>query len=162
MTIRHFKCLFVLLLALMCLFYAFQNIANIDACYQAIAYVLSMQEHAVYPDSIMPAIEASFLIWLVVILIIATEILAGLILLKGAWDLWSVRLADAMVFNQAKKYALIGAAIGIVVWFGYFAVFGGALMQMWQTQAGSMSLTGAFQYFASCVFIWLIVNSKDA
>lgn len=162
MTIRHFKCLFVLLLALMCLFYAFQNIANIDACYQAIAYVLSMQEHAVYPDSIIPTIEASFLVWFVVILIIVTEILAGLVLLKGAWDLWSARLADAMVFNQAKKYALIGAGIGILVWFGYFAVFGGALMQMWQTQAGDMSLRGAFQFFSSCVFIWLIVNSKDA
>ena len=37
MTIRHFKVIFVLLLALMCLIYAFQNIANIDACYQAIA-----------------------------------------------------------------------------------------------------------------------------
>lgn len=60
MTIRHFKVIFVLLLALMCLIYAFQNIANIDACYQAIAYVLSMQEHAVYPDSIMPSIESSF------------------------------------------------------------------------------------------------------
>lgn len=161
MTIRHFKCLFVLLLALMCLVYAFQNIANIDACYQAIAYVLSMQEHTVYPDSIMPTIEASFLVWLVVILIITTEILAGLVLLKGAWDLWSARLADAMTFNRAKKYTLIGASIGIIVWFGYFAVFGGALMQMWQTQAGAMSLNGAFQYFASCVFIWLIVNSSD-
>lgn len=50
MTIRHFKIIFVLLLALMCLIYAFQNIANIDACYQAIAYVISMQEHTVYPD----------------------------------------------------------------------------------------------------------------
>lgn len=161
MTIRHFKCLFVLLLALMCLIYAFQNIANIDACYQAIAYVLSMQEHTVYPDSIMPTIEASFLVWLVVILIISTEIVAGLVLLKGTWDLWSARLADAMTFNRAKKYALIGASIGIIVWFGYFAVFGGALMQMWQTQAGSTSLSGAFQYFSSCVFIWLIVNSSD-
>lgn len=159
--IRSLKCVFVLLLALMSLFYALQNIANIDACYSAIAYVLSMQEHAVYPNSVMPEVTASPLVWAAVLVIISTEILAGIVLLKGCWDMWSVRQAKAATFNASKKYALVGASIGIIVWFGYFGVFGGALLQMWQTQAGAMSLNGAFQYFASCVFIWLIVNTAD-
>lgn len=159
--IRTLKCVFVVLLALMCLFYALQNIANIDACYGAIAYVLSMQDHTVYPNSIIPSITNSAIVWIAVIVIIATEILAGIILAKGAFDLWSARHADAATFNRAKRFALLGAGIGIVVWFGYFGVFGGGLMQMWQTQAGSMSLNGAFQYFASCVFVWLLLVSRD-
>lgn len=159
--IRTLKCVFVVLLALMCLIYALQNIANIDECYSAIAYVLSMQDHTVYPNSIFPSISNGIIVWLAVIVIITTEILAGLILAKGAYDLWSARHSDAATFNRAKRFALLGAGIGIIVWFGYFGVFGGGLMQMWQTQTGSMSLTGAFQYFASCVFVWLLIVSRD-
>lgn len=159
--IRTLKCVFVVLLALMCLFYALQNIANIDACYGAIAYVLSMQDHTAYPNSIIPSITNGSIVWIAVVVIIATELLAGIVLAKGAFDLWLARHADAATFNSAKRFAFVGAGIGIIVWFGYFGVFGGSLMQMWQTQTGAMSLNGAFQYFASCVFVWLLLASRD-
>jgi predicted small integral membrane protein len=155
--IRTFKSIFVLLLALMALFYALQNIANIDACYAAIAYVLSMQDHSAYPNSIIPAITAGWLVWAAVIVIISSEIIAAALLLVGFWHLWNARKAASKEFNQSKTFAFYGAGVGIIVWFGYFGVGGGALMQMWQTQAGGLSLTGAFQYFASCVFVWLIL-----
>lgn len=159
--IRTFKCIFVLLLGLMALLYALQNIANIEACYAAIAYVLSLADHSVYPHSIFPAITAPSVVWTAVVVIITSELIAALLLFIGCWQMWQARKAVAKEFNQRKAFALYGAGVGIVVWFGYFGVFGGALMQMWQTQAGGMSLTGAFQYFASCVFVWLIVNNPD-
>lgn len=161
MSVRYLKILFVVFIALLCLFYAGQNVANLDACYQAFAYVLSRADHQVYPDSIFPALQNSALIWLVLTLVVSLEFLAGLLAAKGAWDLWSARKGSAETFNAAKNYALLGCGTGIVVWLGLFAVFGGALFQMWQTEIGAGSLGDAFQFFAACAFVFLILNTAD-
>jgi len=161
MAVRHLKIIFVALISLLCLFYAAQNVANLNACYQAFAYVLGAVEHQVYPDSIFPAIQSPAVIWLVLSLVITLEFVAGLLAARGAWDLWRARRAPAADFNSAKTFALIGCGTGIVVWLGLFAVFGGALFQMWQTEIGKGSLADAFQYFAACSFVFLIVNSID-
>lgn len=158
---RLIKIILVTFLSLMCIIYAAQNVVNIDACVQAIGYVLSFTDHQVYPNSIIPAITSSALVWAITILIIATEFIAGFILAYGAWQMFAQRNDSDQDFNHSKKFALIGAGIGMVVWFGYFAVFGGALMQMWQTQVGSNSLTGSTQYFLSCAIVWLVVRAKD-
>ena len=86
---------------------------------------------------------------------------AGLFAAKVAWDLWRARKAPAADFNGAKTYAIVGCGIGIVVWLGFFAVFGGALFQMWQTDIGGASMDDAFQFFVACALIFLIVNSAD-
>ena len=161
MIIRHLKIIFVTSISLLCLFYAAQNVANLDACFQAFAYVLGAVDHQVYPDSFFPAIQSPAVIWLVLVLVVTLEFTAGLLAAKGAWDLWCVRRASAADFNGAKTFALVGCGIGIVVWLGLFGVFGGALFQMWQTEIGKGSLSDAFQFFAACAFVFLIVNSAD-
>ena len=161
MAIRHLKIVFVAFISLLCLFYAAQNVANLGACYQAFAYVLGGVDHEVYPDSIFPAVQSPVVIWLVLVLVVTLEFAAGLLGAKGAWDLWGARKAPAADFNGAKTYALIGCGTGIVVWLGLFAVFGGALFQMWQTEIGGASMDDAFQFFAACGLIFLIVNSAD-
>ena len=109
----------------------------------------------------MPAIHNPAATWLVLVLVVTLEFAAGLLALKGAWDLWRVRKASAEDFNGAKTYALIGCGVGIVVWLGLFAVFGGALLQMWQTDIGAGSMDGAFQFFVACALIFLIVTGRD-
>lgn len=161
MAIRNLKIVFVALIALLCLFYAGQNVANLDACYQAFAYVLGRVDHQVYPNSFFPAIQNPTVIWLVLGVVVALEFIAGLLSAKGAWDLWSARKASAANFNSAKKFALLGCSTGIIIWMGLFGVFGGALFQMWQTQIGKGSLADAFQFFTACAFVFLIVNSSD-
>ena len=162
MVIRYLKFVFVAFVSLLCLFYAAQNVINLEACYQAFAYVLGAQDHQVYPDSIFPVIKSPGVIWLVLVVVVALEFLAGLTAAKGAWDLWAARNAPAAEFNGAKTYALLGCGLGMVVWFGLFAVFGGALFQMWQTEIGGASLDDAFQFFAACALIFIIVNSPDS
>lgn len=161
MTTRYLKIVFVALISLLCLFYAGQNVANLDSCYQAFAYVLSRTDHQVYPASIFPAIESPVLIWLVLTVVVALEFLAGLFAAKGAWDLWDARKAPAATFNTSKTYALLGCGIGVVVWLGLFGVFGGALFQMWQTEIGGGSLADAFKFSTSCALVFLIVNTAD-
>jgi len=161
MSIRLLKTVFVAFIALLCLFYAGQNVANLDACYQAFAYVLGNVDHNIYPNSFFPAIQSSPLVWIVLIVVVGLEFTAGLLAARGAWDLWSARKASADAFNDAKTFALLGCGVGIVVWMGLFGVFGGALFQMWQTEIGKGSLQDAFQYFGACALVFLIVNSPD-
>ena len=161
MAIRYLKIIFVDFIAALCLLYAAQNVVNLKACYQAFAYVMGRVDNQAYPDSIIPAIESPAIIWLALIIVVGLEFLAGIFAAKGAWDLWSARKAPAAEFNGAKTNALIGCGIGIIVWMGFFTVFGGALFQMWQTQVGTGSLGDAFSFFAACGLVWLIVNSAD-
>ncbi len=161
MAIRYFKIVFVMFISLLCLFYAGQNVANLEACYQAFAYVMGMADHQAYPDSFFPAIQNPVLIWLTLVLIVTLEFAAGLLAAKGAFDLWNARKSPAATFNAAKTFALLGCGTGIVVWLGLFTVFGGALFQMWDTAVGRQSLEGAFQFLGACALIFLIVNMAD-
>jgi len=162
MLLRYLKIDFVILIALLCLFYAGQNVANLNACYGAFAYVLGSGDHAIYSNSIFPAIENPAIIWTVLVIVVGFEFAAGLFAAKGAWDMWSARKGSAAEFNASKTNALIGCGLGIVIWLGFFGVFGGALFQMWQTEIGSGSMDDAFQFFVSCAAIFLITSIDDS
>lgn len=161
MAQRYLKILFVTLVSLMCLFYGTQNVVNLSACYQAFAYVLGAADHAIYTNQIIPAIQSPAIIWLALISVVGLEFIAGLCAAKGAWDLWGARKSSAMEFNSAKTYALVGCGLGILVWLGLFAVLGGALFIMWQTDVGRGSLENAFQFFGTCALVFLIVSAAD-
>ena len=161
MPIRYLKIALVAFVSLLCLLYAAQNVVNLQAAYGFVYAALSMADHAVYPDSLGPAITVSVLVWAALVFIIALEFAAGLVAAKGAWDLWSARNAPAAVFNGAKTYAVLGCGLGIVVWFGLFTTLGGAYFQMWQTQLGGASLQGAFQYVTQIGIVLLFVNMAD-
>jgi predicted small integral membrane protein len=161
MAKRYLKIVFVTLIALLCLFYGTQNVVNLDACYQAFAYVLGAADHQIYADQVIPAIQSPVVIWLALVLAVGLEFIAGLCAAKGAWDLWSARKAPAEEFNGAKTYSLVGCGLGIVIWLGLFTVFGGALFIMWQTEVGRGSLENSFQFFGACALIFMIVNAAD-
>jgi len=161
MAIRHLKIIFAAIISLLCLFYAVQNVTNLNACYGAFAYVLGGADHQVYPDSIIPAIHAPAVVWLVLVVVVGLEFVAGLLSARGTWDLWAARKASAPEFNGAKVPALLGCGMGMVVWGGLFGVFGGALFQMWQTDIGRGSLENAFQFFAACALVFMIIKTAD-
>lgn len=161
MNIRILKTIFVALIAMLCLVYAGQNIANLEMAYQSIAYVMSNVDHDAYGNSFIPTVSHPVLIWAALILIVGLEFLAGFLSAKGAVDMWSARNASPDKFRYAKKFALYGCGVGVVVWLGFFGVVGGAVFQMWQTEIGSGSLAGAFQIFASCAFVFIIVSMAD-
>ena len=161
MSIRQIKIIFVAVIALLCLVYAGQNVANIEAAYQSFAYVLGNVDHTVYASSFIPSITNPALIWVALVIVVGSEFLAGLLAAGGALNMWSARNASAEEFNQAKKFALLGSALGVVIWLGFFGVGGGAAFQMWQTAIGAASLEGAFQFSTSCAIVFIIVSMTD-
>jgi predicted small integral membrane protein len=161
MAIRILKIVLIIFVGLQGWFYVAGNLANWDAGFGAIAYVLGMEGHGVYGTHIFPAITSSALVTIAFITILVGEFLVGALSLKGAWDLWQARSADAKVFNSAKTFAILGAGMALVVWFGGFVVIGGALFQMWQTQVGTGSFNGAFIYAMTSGLVLLFVNNPD-
>ena len=155
---RYLKIALTLSVALLALFYVAHNIANWDAARGAVGYVLGQQDHGAYPNNLAPAVSSPAFVTAVVLLICAGEAAAAAIALIGAAKLWSARNADVARFNAAKRLAVLGTGTAVLVWFLLFAVFGGALYQMWQTEAGALSLNGAWQ-FSGLSFLTLIYLS---
>jgi predicted small integral membrane protein len=161
MSIRYLKIALVGLVGLLGLFYVAGNIANWSAGVGAVAYVVGMQEHAIYPSHIFPTIGNPALVSIAYLLILLGESLVGVLSLKGAWDLWRVRHANSETFNAAKAYAVLGTGMAVVVWFGGFIVIGSGLLQMWQTQLGSNSFHDAFIFAAMGGLVLLFVSQPD-
>ena len=161
MHLRYLKIMFATLTSLMALIYVTQNMFNADAAHQAIIYVMSGADHTVYPNSFGPKFSDPILGWIVVTVIFSLEYAAGLLLAKGAWDMWQARHSAPATFNDSKKWAQIGSGVGVFVWFGLFGVIGAAFFQMWQTTVGEGSMNGAFQYFVSCAITLLFLNQPD-
>ena len=158
---RYLKIVLAIFVALFCLLYAAQNIVNLDEAYGFVAYVASMTGHEAYPGHVGPPITAAWLIWLMLVIIIALETLAGALAARGAYDLFRARSADAATFDAAKQYAIAGCTVAVIVWFGLFGAVGGAYFQMWQTEAGLNALRDASMFALQNGLALLIISQPD-
>jgi predicted small integral membrane protein len=159
--IRWIKIVLAAFVGLFCLFYAGQNIVNLNAAQGFVAYVASMTDHGPYPAHFGPPISAAVLVWTMLWIIIALEIAAGLLGLKGAWDLFGARNASADDFNRAKKFAIAGCGVAVIVWFGLFGAIAGAYFQAWQTEAGLNALRDAGTFSLQHGVVLLILALQD-
>ena len=85
----------------------------------------------------------------------------GLLAAKGAFDMFANRRKTADEFNAAKRFAILGCGAAVIVWFGIFTVIGGAYFQMWQTEIGDASFTGALHYAIINAAILIFVEMQD-
>lgn len=159
--IRLIKSALVLFIGLHALFYALQNIANLEAAHGAMAYVMSGADHEVYPATIFLKLSNSVLVWAALVLVLVGEFAVSYFGIKGGWDLIRARAGTAEEFHAAKRNGVIAAALALLVWFGFFMSFGAAFFQMWQTQVGSSSMEGAFMYATASAVTMLFVSLTD-
>jgi predicted small integral membrane protein len=144
-----------------CLFYAVQNLFNLDPAFGFVQLMVGMEGHAAYPSHFGPAIHSPIIIWLMLTIIIVLEFAAGALAGKGAIDMWKARNGNGDDFNSAKKYALAGTALAVFIWFGIFSAIGGAYFQMWQTEAGNGVLDQSFRFSLQHGLVWLMVRARD-
>ncbi len=161
MALRYLKIILTIFISLFGLFYATQNMVNLDAVFVFVSQVASMGGHSYYPNSFGPGLTGDFLIYLTMAIIIGSEYAVGVLAGKGAFDLWKVRAAKAEIFNKAKTFALLGGGMALFVWFGLFAVIGGAYFQMWQTELGQGSLRDAFSFVGGAGLVTLFIGMRD-
>ena len=82
--VRILKVCLVVFVALFCLMYAGQNLVNLNAAFNFVADIVAMGNQVVYPASFGPAVDNPTLVWMLLFLIIALEIIAGLLAARGA------------------------------------------------------------------------------
>ncbi len=157
---RCLKAIFTATLGLMALLYVIHNIINLPQAYDAVGYVLSLENNAVFTNNLLPAIPPG-LIPVVAWLIFLFEISCGVICLLGAWKLWQARGADDATFESAKGTAKLGAGLAVLIWFGFFGVIGGAGYQMWQSEIGAGSLTDAFKFSVWGLMLLLYLGQRE-
>ncbi|MDX1626508.1 MAG: DUF2165 family protein [Wenzhouxiangellaceae bacterium] len=160
--VRLLKILLVLCVGFQALFYAMQNLVNIDAAYDAVALVLGMEGHEVYPRHFAAPVTWPPLVALALALVVLGEMISAMLCLKGAIDMGR-RLRDpAARFEGSKQWAVLGCGVAVIVWLGLFMAIGGAWFQMWQTELGAGSLEGAFMYAVSSAIVMIFVHMPDA
>jgi len=159
--IRWMKIILTAFVAAFCLLYALQNIVNLGQAYGFVAAMVSMEGHEAYPAHIGPAVQAPFLIWTMLWIIIIAELTAGALAARGAWDLFRARHDDSAQFHAAKRFAVLGAGLGVILWFGVFGAIGGAYFQMWQTELGVGPLRDASFFALQLGVVMLILLTPE-
>jgi predicted small integral membrane protein len=159
---RYLKIDLAIFIALFCLFYATQNIFNLQSAHWFVSTMMGMEGHEAYAKHFGPAVTSPMLTWLALWIIIVLEYAAGLLALKGSWDLWSARKGSAAEFHAAKGSVFNAAGVGLFIWFGIFTAIGGAWFQMWQTEAGSGVLNNSAEFVVALGIVALYINMADA
>ena len=119
-----------LLTVLACL----NNLMDYNSNFALVQHVLSMD--TTFPEGTLrwraltsPAVHHGAY-WL----IIATEGVAGVLCLAGAYKMLSARKASTEIFNESKNVALWGLCIALALYLVGFMVIGAEWFAMWQSQ----------------------------
>ena len=159
--VRYLKIALAVFASLFCLFYAIQNIANLGAAEWFVGTMTAMEDHQAYPNTFAFSVTSPILVKLMLWIIILLELTAGVLIAKGAMDMFARLSASSAEFNAAKDYALAGTGLAVIIWFGIFGAFGGAFFQMWQVEAGLNALRDASFYALQHGVVWLIIRADD-
>jgi predicted small integral membrane protein len=133
--IRLTKVMLIAALAAYALIVTYDNIVDYESNYEFVKHVLSM-DTTFTGNALMGRAITNPRVWTVVYgSIVAVEGLTALLLAIGALQLLIRITAPAMLFNNAKVWALAGMAAGFGLWFFGFLVVAGEYFAMWQSTA---------------------------
>jgi len=101
-------------------------------------------------------------IWLGALFIAGSKLVAGLLCLVGAVQMWNARGADGVTFTTAKELALTGCAVAMFMLFGGFIVVAESWFEMWRSDVlRDASLQSAFRYGGMIALIALFVAMRE-
>jgi predicted small integral membrane protein len=161
MTVRLSKIILCLCLAAFAFMVTFGNITDYGSNLTFVQHVLSMD--TTFPGNrLMYRAITNETLWNAAYwLIILGEGLTSLLFLIGVFHLWQACHATGMAFNKAKRFAVIGATMGFLVWFFGFMVVGGEWFAMWQSPTWNGQET-AFRFYVAIIGVLIYLNQPDA
>lgn len=135
---------------------AFGNITDYASNLVFVQHVLAMD--SIFPDAAIHyrAIHSPLLQHVAYVLIIVTETLAAGLCGIGTWRMADARRAPAAAFHRAKRLAIAGLTLGLLLWLGGFMAIGGEWFGMWMSSQWN-GLASAFRFvvvlFAALIFL---------
>ena len=157
---RYAKIVMVACLAVFCLLVAFNNLTDYGTNHHFVKRVLSMD--TTFPDNALMyrSVTHPGLWHLAYWLIIAGQIVAGILFAAGAIRLWQARAGPGDAFNRAKGFTIAGALAAFLLWFFGFMVIGGEWFVMWQSETWN-GQDAAFRFYVTALAVLIFVNQAD-
>jgi predicted small integral membrane protein len=136
---------------------AFHNVMDWTGTTGAVAAVTSMATFEGGPES-WQASSNLVLIWAGALFIMLSKVTAGTLCLIGATNMWQERHSDSASFSSAKKLALAGCGIAMLMLFGGFIVIAESWFELWRSDVMRDPVLGsAFRYGAMITLIAVFV-----
>lgn len=157
---RIAKTVMVACLAAFALLVAFDNLTDYDTNYAFVRHVLSMDTTFPANTLIDRRITSPALWQAAYTLIIAGEGLTGVLFATATIAMGRHLRTGGIRFNRAKRFAVIGATIGFLVWFFEFMVVGGEWFSMWQSAKWN-GQEAAFRFCLTLLAVLIFVNQRD-
>lgn len=160
MVMRHSKLVLLAAIALWLALVAFGNLTDYGSNWPFVQHVLAMD--TIFPNAAIHyrAIPSPLLQRAAYALIIAIETLAATLCWFGAWRLWRARHASAMAFHRAKRLAVVGLTLGLLLWLGGFMAVGGEWFGMWMSTQWN-GLESAFRFVVVLMAALLYLGQRE-
>lgn len=159
---RWIKIVTVSSLALMGLLIVIGNTTNYSANYYFVEHVMKMD--TIFPDSPLQyrSIHRPWIYHAGYVIIILLELAMAWFCIQGSRDMFINRREPAAVFYDAKRKAVIGLGIGILIWFTGFEVVGGEWFAMWQSSTwNGLESANRIILFEMLVLILLFMKEPE-
>jgi len=160
MPIRAAKIAMVAAIALFATLVTFGNLTDYQTNYLFVQHVLSMDTILPFSDIRYRAVTDPALHRAAYALIIATEGAVAVLCWIGAVQLARYIRADAAAFNRAKGIAVIGLALGFLLWQVGFMTVGGEWFGMWQSSQWN-GVPSAFRFVMVIMAVLIFLALPD-
>jgi predicted small integral membrane protein len=159
-AIRAAKAATVAAIALFASLVTFGNLTDYNTNFAFVEHVMSMD--TIFPFSTIRyrAVASPALHHAAYALIIAAEAVTAALCWIGAALLVRRLRADARTFNRAKTFAVVGLALGFLLWQVGFMSIGGEWFGMWQSQQWN-GVPSAFRFLMTIIAVLIFVVLPD-
>lgn len=155
--LRTSKIILILTVCLWGFFGAFHNVLDWSGTIGAVTAVTTMSTFDGGADS-WQATSNTVLIWAGAIFIMGSKTVAALLCLVGALKMLGARSASAADFAAAKRLALTGCAVAVIMLFGGFIVIAEGWFELWRSDTMRDPVLGsAFRYAGMIALIGIFV-----
>jgi predicted small integral membrane protein len=160
MTLRLAKIALVLAVALFYFLVVFNNLTDYDSNYQFVRHVVMMDttlpgNRGLWRALNTPAWHTAFYLS-----IIGWEGLTMIFCWWGGLRLANTYRSPAREFHQAKRVAIVGLSLGLLMWLVAFLSVGGEWFLMWQSKTWN-GQEAAFRMFTVLGIALLLVAQPD-
>jgi len=159
--IRIVKILLIIAVAFWGFFGALGNVLHWDETLGSVKTVTSMITIEGGTES-WQATSNPLVMWLGALFIMLSKLSAGALCLVGAARMWQSRNSSVADFSSAKKAALAGCGIAVLMLFGGFIVIAESWYELWRSEAmGPMVLSAAARYASLIALVAIFVAVPD-
>ena len=158
--IRNVKIGLIITVVLWGFFGALGNILNWDETLGSVAAVTSMVTFEGGAES-WQATSNPLVLWLGALFIMLSKLSAGILCTVGAGRMWQSRNGSVADFSEAKKIALAGCGIAVIMLFGGFIVIAESWFELWRSESMGAVLSAALRYGCMIALIAIFVATAD-